>query len=266
MLTPFMEMLTSDSSLLPAITRMKLTPGEYLYQHSLNVALLSMSAAARLGVRKEILLEIGMGAFLQDVGMLEMPEEIRMAPRPLTPEERMLVAEHPHYTLDYLQGIEGLGSISLVICYQAHERANGAGYPHNRPRREIHPYARLVSAADVYTAISSHRPYRPAQAPYEAIVTVLRETGSNLFDRDVIRNLLDCISLFPIGSYVRLSNGQYAKVLRANADQHTKPVIVPLNADGSECDYEIDLARTNYATIVAALPSVGPQADATESL
>jgi len=253
LLTPFMELTSTDSSLLPVIAQMKSSPGEYLYQHGLNVALLAMSAAARLGVRKEILLEIGLGALLQDVGMLRIDESVRMAPRPLTAEERMHVNEHPHYSLDLLHGIEGLGSVSLLVCYQAHERADGTGYPHHRPRRQIHPYARLVAVADVYAAIASHRPHRPARSPYEAMEIVLRETSRSTFDAQVMRNFLDCVALFPIGSRVLLSSGETARVIRANPGAYTLPVVVLLDGSGREADAEIDLAVTGYAHVVKAL-------------
>jgi HD-GYP domain-containing protein (c-di-GMP phosphodiesterase class II) len=253
LLTPFMELTSTDSSLLPVIAQLKNTPGEYLYQHGLNVALLAMSAAARLGVRKEVLLEIGLGALLQDVGMLRIDEAVRLAPRALTPEERMHVNEHPHYSLDLLHGIEGLGSISLLVCYQAHERADGTGYPHNRPRKQIHPYARLVAVADVYTAVASHRPYRPARSPYEAMEIVLRETSRNHYDAAVMRNFLDCLALFPIGSKVQLSSGDTARVVRANPGAYTLPVVTLQDAEGRESDTEIDLAATGYAHVVKAL-------------
>jgi HD-GYP domain-containing protein (c-di-GMP phosphodiesterase class II) len=256
-LTPFMEMITVDSSLLPIVSCLKQSPGEYLYQHGLNVALLAMSAAARLGVRKEILLEIGLGALLQDVGMLRIDESVRLAARKLTPEERMEVNEHPHYSLDLLQRIEGLGSVSLIVCYQAHERNDGTGYPHHRPRNQIHPYARLVATADVYTAIASQRPHRPGLPPYQAMETVLRETSRSVFDGEVMRNFLDCVSLFPIGSEVKLSTGEQARVIRANPGHYTLPVVVLVDEQGNEGDTEIDLAASQYASVVQALALAG---------
>lgn len=253
LLTPFMEMTSADSSLLPIIAKLKSTPGEYLFHHGLNVALLAMSAAARLGVRKEILLEIGLGALLQDVGMLRIDESVRFAARPLTPEERMMINEHPHYTLDLLHALEGIGSISLLICYQAHERADGTGYPRNRVRNQIHPFARLVGLADVYTAIGSHRPYRPAYTPYRAMESVLQETARNRFDAEVMRHFLNSVALFPIGSRVQLSTGETARVIRATPGRHTLPVVVLLDPAGGETDVEIDLSETRYAHVVQAL-------------
>jgi HD-GYP domain-containing protein (c-di-GMP phosphodiesterase class II) len=252
----FMRMVDLDSSLLPAIVAMRSVPGEYLYKHGLSVALLSMAAAERLGIRRENVLQIGLGALLQDVGMLDVPEELRLAPRGLTPAEREEVARHPLYSLERLQHVEGLSEVALVICYQSHECVNGTGYPRRRTGDMIHPYARLVAAADAYAAICSNRPYRDAHSPYHAMQAILRQASRDVFDREVVRHLLDCISLFPIGSYVRLSNGATGKVIRANARFHTKPVIVLLNSDGSETDDELDLTKSGDLQVVQALPGL----------
>ena len=250
----FMNKLQLDSSLLPVIAKLQDVPGEYLFQHGLNVALLSMSAAARLGARPEILMEIGLAGLLQDVGMLQVSEEVRLAPRELTHEEWLEVSRHPLYSLDSLQKIEGLSDLTLLICYQIHERVDGSGYPRRRPGKLIHPYTRLVAAANAYVAISSHRPHRQAHSPYDAMVMLLREGRRDLWDREVLRGFLDGMSLFPIGTYVRLSTGMTARVLRANPGQHTRPVVVLLNQDGTESDSEVDLQRTEGVRVVQTLP------------
>ena len=82
---------------------------------------------------------------------------------------------------------------------------------------------------------------------------LLRQTHSGRFDTQIVRNFLDCMSLFPIGSYVRLSNGRTARVLRSNPGLHTKPSVVLLNPDGSESDLELDLAKTQDLHVIQAL-------------
>ncbi len=253
----FMDVVRLDSSLLPAIVKLKETPGEYLFHHGMNVALLSMAMASEFAVPPEGILEIGLGALLQDVGMMQVPEEVRLAPRLLTPEEHLEIIRHPLYTLDFLEKMDGLSETSKLIVYQSHERADCSGYPRKRSQVMIHPFARLVGAADTYSALIAHRPHRNARNPYDAMELLLRETKRGRFDPNAVRALVDCTSLFPIGSYVRLSDGQVAKVVRANPGLHTKPVVLPLNPDGSESDTEIDLSRTDSIRVVQALGAHG---------
>jgi len=249
----FLDLVNQDSSLLPVVAAFKQTPGDYLFQHALNVSLLSIAVAAQLSVRRENLIQIGVGALLQDIGMLKIPEEIRMAPRALTLKEREQIAMHPLHSLDIIRELDGVGRLSLLICYQSHERNSGGGYPRRLRGDMVHPYAKLVGAANAYTAMTSDRPYRPAMGPYKAMETLLHEASADRFDRAVVRTVLDCVSLFPLGSFVRLSDGQAAKVLRANPGQHTRPVVLRVDKDGQAMSEEIDLSQVDGVYVVQAL-------------
>jgi HD-GYP domain-containing protein (c-di-GMP phosphodiesterase class II) len=253
LIAQFLDFIRTDADLLPAIIGLKSAPEDYLYEHGMNVALLAITTAAQWGIASENVLEIGVGALLQDVGMLRVPEKLRFAPRSLSPQEIAEVCRHPIYTRDYLTRLKNLSQTSMLVAYQAHERLDGSGYPHRHQRTRIHPFARIVATADTYAAIISHRPHRNARSPYEAMEILLKQAGQNLFDRDIVRHFLDCMSLFPIGSYVRLSNGSVAKVLRANPGLHTKPCVILVNTDGSESDEEVDLARAGDLHVLQAL-------------
>ncbi len=253
LLRDFLDVSYLDGSILPAIVDLKNASGEYMFQHALNVSLLSMNAANHMGLSQEHVLEIGLGALLQDVGMLHVPKELRLAPRALTEGERQAIRQHPLLSLDALEKIGGVPGISKLIAYQSHERLDRSGYPRRRHRMFIHPYAQIVASIDAYAAICSERPHREAMSPYEGMAWLLQETHEGRFDREVIRDLLDCISLFPIGTFVRLSDGRTARVLRANPGQHTRPVVLPLQADGTDTSDELDLAQVNGIHIVEAL-------------
>ena len=254
----FVKMVRMDAGLLTLIVELRNQPGEYLFQHATNVAALSMAVAAQLGTPSEEVMQIGMGALLQDVGMLMVPDALRLAPRGLSPDERALVQAHPVHTLDFLERAESLTPITMMIAYQVHERGDRSGYPRGRHRLLIHPYARLVSAVDTYVAMTSHRPYRQSRTPYEAMVELLREGRNDRYDRTVLRRMLDTISLFPVGSLVELSDGTRARVLRANPGSHTQPTVVPLGPAGDESDTELDLSRPGAPRVVKALPLPEP--------
>ncbi len=251
-LSKFVDLTQLDDSLLAATVSFGDASEEYLFQHGLNVALMSIAAATEMAVSEEDVVTIGLGALMQDVGMLRIPDALRFAPRALTENERLEIKRHPIYSVDLLERI-GIEETSLAIAYQSHERPDRSGYPKGRHGMLIHPYARIVAAADAYVALSSNRPHRPGCSPYRAMETLLQEANRDRFDRNAIRILLDCVSLFPIGSYVRLSDGRIAKVLRANPGLHTKPVVVGLHPDGSESDTELDLARDGSVRITQAL-------------
>ncbi len=249
----FADMVSLDVDLLAMTMSMQEPKNEYLFDHCVNGSLLSMTIAAYLGWPREQVVDIGFGALVQDVGMLRVSNEIRFAPRPLTQLERLDIESHPIHTLDYLEGIDGLSSAAKFIGYQVHERYDRSGYPRRRSGAFIHLYAKIVAIADTYAAMTRPRPYRPPMPPYEAAKAIVLEAGKGRFDREYVRAFLDCLSLFPIGSWVQLNNGTIAKVVRANPGMHTRPVVAVPDECGEPTDTVIDLSRESRLEIAGAL-------------
>ncbi len=229
-----------------------LRDGEYLFHHGVNVALLALRVARRLGWQMPQARAAAVAGLLGDVGMLDIADEIRLAPRQLCQQERAEVLRHPLYSASRLYR-SGMDPLVCLLTYQMHERADGSGYPHAPDGGRLHPLAQVVAAADVFAAAAAPRPHRPGYSPYDAMVAVLEEARHGRLDRNVVRALLDSMGLFPLGSYVRLSDGVVARVLRTNGSAHTRPVVVPLNRDGRECDTEIDLLHAGVLRVTAAL-------------
>lgn len=250
----FARATSIDTDLLPLIVSMQEPKNEYLFDHCVNVSLLSMTVGARLGLDESQIIELGTGALLLDVGMLRIPDAIRFAPRTLTADERIEVQRHTLYTLDALQRLDGLSSVAPFVGYQVHERADGTGYPRGRSGMFIHLYAKIAAVMDVYSAMIRPRPHRPAFLPYQAMTQILTEGSQGKLDRTVIRALLDCVSLFPVGSLVELDAGVRARVVRANRGNHTRPIVVEVNSTGETTGTTIDLKRETSTAVLRAIP------------
>lgn len=251
--THFVNKSAIDFDLLPLIVAMQQSKDEYLYDHCVNVSLLSLAIAAQLGLDREAFIEIGLGGMLQDIGMLRVPRVIRLSTGTLTDREWREIHRHPLHTLDMLSNLPKIPQTVKFIGYQAHERIDGHGYPRHQTDRQLLAHAKIVSIADVYAAMTNARPYRPPMSPYDAVKTILMDGKANKFDRVIVRALLDTISLFPIGSNIRLSDGSMAKVLRANPDLHTRPMVEELATDGLPTGRVIDLSHEAAPSVVAAL-------------
>src|SRR5437764_11964815 len=148
------------------------------------------------------------------------------ARRVLSRAEFLEVQKHPIYTLEILRTLSGIPNIVPLICYQVHERPNGTGYPRGRSRDTIHPCARILQVADSYLALTSERSFRQALMPHAAMECLLRQASDNLIDGDAFRGLLRVLSLFPIGSLVKLSDGSTARVLRRNGTNYQSPIVL----------------------------------------
>ncbi|MEX1232571.1 MAG: HD domain-containing phosphohydrolase [Planctomycetaceae bacterium] len=198
---------------------------EYPYKHGLQSSRLAMAVGTVMGLKKDELYDLGIGCLVHDVGMLKIDRNLYEAPRRLSELEFLEISKHPSITFDLIKDIKELRMGSRMVAYQMHERFNGTGYPRKRAGRQIHHLARIAAVADAFVALISPRPYRPAMLPYYAIEQIVRGCQDGLFDADVVRGLLYTTSLFPIGSFIELSDGRVGKVVRSNRIEYTRPVV-----------------------------------------
>jgi PAS domain S-box-containing protein len=157
--------------------------------HSRRVTELTLRLAGAMGITDEdTLVDIRRGALLHDIGKMGVPDAILQKPGPLTAEEWERMRQHTRYAVDLLAPIAFLEP-ALPIPAAHHERWDGAGYPSGLAGEAIPLAARIFAVADVYDALTSDRPYRPAWTHDEAIDHIRDGAGSH-FDPDVVEAFL----------------------------------------------------------------------------
>jgi HD-GYP domain-containing protein (c-di-GMP phosphodiesterase class II) len=134
---------------------------------------------------------IKQGALLHDIGKLGIPDAILLKPGSLTQREREVMQQHAVYGYNILAPIINLRP-TLDIALYHHERWDGSGYPYGLKGEQIPLVARLFALADVFDALTSDRPYRPAWAHSQA-VEYLREQAGRLFDPNVVELFLEIV-------------------------------------------------------------------------
>ena len=230
-----------------------------LAEHSVKVTLLAMAIGVEMGFDQENVRLLGMAGLVQDWGMSRVPQAIRESDRPLTPVEFLEVQKHPMFTVQMLEKWHDIPEIIPLVCYQVHERTDGSGYPRHREGLNIHVFARILHVADAFMAMTSARPHRPAMIGYVAMEGLLRQAQQRMVDLQVTRALLHIVSLFPVGSFVTLSDGSVAQVLQSNGSEYTKPVVLRVqDAQGLPIDRNapnalVDL-RNSRLSAIQALP------------
>jgi HD-GYP domain-containing protein (c-di-GMP phosphodiesterase class II) len=255
----FMDTFMKDRNLLLNLAAAPHTGNDYLYDHSLKMCLLSLSLASAAGYSRSQSIEIAQGALLADVGMMLVPERIRLKRGKLTEGELFEMKKHPMLGLSLLEPVHGLSEAVLIIPYQHHERLGGGGYPDKRSGSMVSRFSRIVSIADVFTALINRRSYRDSIVPYQAMVSLLSMGGEGQLDGEHIKQFLKTMSIFPLGSLVRLSSGRIAKVVGPNPSEFTKPVVSLLTSESGaplakNAIDQVDLARSDDK-IVEALPT-----------
>lgn len=179
----------------------------YTYEHSVNVTILSLVLGIGLNMDKQKLFNLAMGAMLHDVGKVFIPKEILLKNGKLTDEEFKTIKEHPEKGYEYLKDKIDISAMSRIIALQHHEKVDGTGYPEAIKEDKIHEFAKVVSIADVYDALTSDRPYRRAMPPNEAIEYLMAGVERS-FDYEMVKIFVRRIVPYPVGTLVKLSNGK----------------------------------------------------------
>ena len=199
---------------------------EYLPVHSLAVAVVACQVGVRLKLGIPQIKALVYGALLADVGLARVPKVIRMKKSKLDDFERARIKSHPSAGLDLLASIKDLPPEVPWIVFQSHERSNGMGYPSGKKGNLIHPLAKIVGMSDVFVAMCSPRPHRPAHLPYKAVETLLQMAQSGEFEPALVKTFLSAQALFPVGSLVQFDDGRIAQVVSVNPELPARPVVV----------------------------------------
>ncbi|MFZ6019096.1 MAG: HD domain-containing phosphohydrolase, partial [Chloroflexota bacterium] len=160
--------------------------------HSQRVTHITLELAKKLGVEENQLPDIRRGTLLHDIGKMGIPDAILNKAGPLTPEEWEIMRRHPQMAYDVLSGIPFLKP-ALEIPYCHHEKWDGSGYPRGLKGEEIPLAARIFAVVDVWDALLSDRPYRPAWKKRE-VISYLREQAGKHFDPKIVEAFLELIS------------------------------------------------------------------------
>ncbi len=152
--------------------------------HTLRVTEMTVALARHAGIPEEEIVHLRRGALLHDIGKMGVPDAILLKPDKLTDEEWAIMRKHPVFAYEWLYPIEYLRP-ALAIPYSHHEKWDGTGYPQGLKGEQIPLPARLFAVVDVYDALSSDRPYRPAW-PYEKVMQYIRQQAGSHFDPQVV--------------------------------------------------------------------------------
>lgn len=162
--------------------------------HCQRVTQMTLLLARALGFNEEEIIHIQRGALLHDIGKMGIPDQVLLKPGPLSPEEWEIMRMHPVYAMEMLSPIQFL-SPALDIPHYHHERWDGNGYPDGLKEEQIPLPARLFAVIDVWDALTSDRPYRPAW-PAEKAYEYIQEQSGKAFDPRVAAIFLDNVNRF----------------------------------------------------------------------
>ncbi|MEW6618446.1 MAG: HD-GYP domain-containing protein [bacterium] len=223
------------------------TYDKYTFSHSINVCTLSTLIGLKQKLKRKDLEDLAIGSLLHDVGKILIRHEILDKPGRLTPEEFEEMKKHPIYSYNILSREKDISEVPRMVAYAHHERYDGRGYPRKLVGVEIPQFAVMTSIADVYDALTTDRPYRKGLLPHDAMRIIISQTYSD-FAIDVVRAFLRTLSIYPLGSLVKLNTGEIGLVVKVNERAIVRPVIrVLIDAKGELIPFskvkDIDLTK-----------------------
>lgn len=197
---------------------------DYTFFHSVNVAVLSVVVGVGMGLDKESLYNLGLGAVLHDIGKIFIDVDILNKQGKLTTDEYEIIKKHSEYGYKFLKESYEIPTASYVAVLHHHEKFNGGGYPTGISKEKISLLGRIICVADVYDALTSNRSYRKALLPSEAMEYIMAN-GGLMFDVNVAKVFAKKVAPFPVGTYVQLSNGYTGIVSENFEDACMRPTV-----------------------------------------
>jgi len=168
-----------------------------LYNHAVNVFMLSMTFMVHLRKKRDENRGMGIAALFHDVGMTRVPDEILFASRPLTVDDWRQIRKHPQASYDILHKFPFIPLDALRLSLEHHENPDGSGYPQGLRLSRQHPNTPILRLLDSYAAMVAARPYRPAYSAFAAVKTLQEQAGpgGHIFDQRLLIKFIKVLSI-----------------------------------------------------------------------
>lgn len=195
----------------------------FLVSHCLRSTIFSIIIGAQLKLPEPRLFELAVASSIHEIGQIRLPPQLYITDKPLSAQARAVLSTHVVLGFNILKENNFPPIIQLAVL-EHHERENGSGYPRHLLSEKISTYGKILAVACAYEAISAPRQYKEAKSIYEAMVEML-QNSKKVYNEAAVKALVQALSLFPIGTYVYLSNGRIAQVVDANPDDPRTPLV-----------------------------------------
>ena len=223
----------------------------FLIIHTMRTTVLAIAIGFQLHLPLSKMIELGVTCILHEIGMLRLPPQLYMSTRKLSIREKAQISKHTLLGYSIIKDLNFALPIQLGVL-EHHEKENGTGYPRRLTSEKISANAKVIAVACTYEAISSPRSYKDEKSTFDALLELL-QNKEHAYDASVIKALLYTVSLYPIGTFVYLSNRKVAEVIDTNPDNPRTPIVQLLTereADGSFKTYQIGENNINILRIL----------------
>lgn len=208
---------------------------DYTCTHSVNVAILSMCLGQQIGLSRKSLVRLGICGLFHDLGKVDIAIEIINKPGRLDKTEFKEVRKHSLNSVRQilkLQAFRDLKARIVLPAFEHHLKYDLSGYPEVKWENPISLFGRILSIADVYDALTSPRIYRPTALSPDRALGLLLEGSEKDFDPILLKWFINLLGVYPVGTLLRLENGEMALVIDTSGESDmTRPRVVLVYPD-----------------------------------
>lgn len=197
---------------------------QYTYSHSVNVAVYATLIGKWMNLEKEQVKDLALAGLLHDIGKTQIPVEILNKKGPLTGSEFEIMKRHTIYGYEMIKDFSEISLDVKRAVILHHEKENGMGYPLGISGERKNLYSKIITAADIFDAITSERVYKEKQTPFSAFKE-LEKIGYDTVDPMVMGVMFDNMPRYYVGSKVKLDNGEIGEVVYVPNSCAYAPVI-----------------------------------------
>jgi len=211
---------------------------DYQFNHAVNVGVLAIAVGRAIGLSRDDLVDLGMAGLMADLGFAVVDTDLAEKSGTLDDDELEKLHEA---TIAAVRVLLGKGALTrgamrrLIVAFQHHIHCDlKGGYPQLERPRPLHLFSRIVAICDNYDALTTNRPWREGFSPDEALKILAQGAGAK-FDALLVRIFINLLGLYPIGTVVKLSNGEVGVVYHTTDDpaRFDRPFVRVLrNANG----------------------------------
>ncbi len=206
------------------------TSTQYLLTNPIHVSVISIRLGMGMGWAQHHLERLALGGFLHDIGMCLLPRSLHEKTGNLCLSERATLEQHPLLGGEVFRTMGKDYEWLANIIQQAHERRDGKGYPFGISGSDIHPYGYVIRLADVFDGLTGVRLHRKKMSMSMALRTILSEER-RLFPKKLLKAFIGQMTIYPLGTWVKLNNGEVGRVTAVNRGLPLRPVILTTTED-----------------------------------
>jgi HD-GYP domain-containing protein (c-di-GMP phosphodiesterase class II) len=229
------DLIQEDAALMIGLTTLK-EYDDYIYAHSVNVALLATCLGRHIDLSDTSLEYLTICGLFHDLGKVDIPKEILLKHWALTDGEWDLLKAHPVMGVRKILMLNANPSLRSKIIlgpFEHHLNMDMTGYPRTLFTGHLSLMGKIIHIVDVYEAMTNERVYRPKSfTPDEVLRKMWKEAGK-MFDTILLKRFIHMMGIYPIGSIVELSDGNIGLVMDyPDETERTLPLVLRLVNDG----------------------------------